>query len=598
MSSDRASTISSANTPAMEWTQLDGEMSIREARVKMKDLSTRVDRAGRHIIPRAISGFSFRKGLEFFTLKPGMTDKDWRGVKLVGYVASLSWEERRPIVATGWWELEDYVVGCRLMELEPHHIYTDVNPCFRPGQRTAWADTYDHGYALLHPAPGYLSRWIEFLESWRPNGRSLKQFEDFKSLDPNPPWWPPAQLDILPRIRELIAKEEGQVHGDSDAPSSVAGASVPDAALPATADSPNPGEPGTTALHISPGPNQPLNLFSEPTAAQDPDVPDIPNELDMFDVINMPDSPADDIPKSPNLSVVPVISVDPEGRVAPIAPIAPVALSSPGSPGSPVAPVAPVAPEHPVVRIAVITPDDPKIPVVRDLPVMAQTPAPTDIAIPAQPQLESMATGSVAGQKCPLDDPEPNARANPTFSSSPHHQCGDSTVLQLLPRVLPTDLESTSVGPTINLREELVHTGSSIGVYGGAYVFLVSQWGDRHSSELYRNEGFWKLWNDLRALGTAQQILLPSLPHALLAKLPMLTVLQLYATAAFLEEEVRGPVQKRLVARVAMLAQQGQLNPEHMEVWVKISQVICEWKDAFGSRSSDIPLPDFTPCFA
>ncbi|KAG8731336.1 hypothetical protein FRC10_001802, partial [Ceratobasidium sp. 414] len=213
-SSDRASSVpSEPDHWVNENTCLEGELSPKDARKNVKDTSRRVDRAGRHIIPRAISGFSFQKYGRPFRLTPGMTDKDWLGVQLVGYVTGLSWLEMRPIVATGYWDLNGSVVGRELMRVSPHHIYTDVSPYFRPGSRTIWADTYNFGYALLQPNPFYQQEWNKFIDGWMPNGRPVPQFRDFKSTDPDPVWWPIDQPELLKTVRKLIAEAEG---GDED----------------------------------------------------------------------------------------------------------------------------------------------------------------------------------------------------------------------------------------------------------------------------------------------------------------------------------------------------------------------------------------------
>jgi hypothetical protein len=92
----------------------------------------------RAVIVRAISGFKFEKDGSLW--KPTVKEVksgSWNLVYLVGYVTSLACDETRPIIETGYWDLEGHVVERSLMRLRPLHMYKGKNAYFRSRQVTS-----------------------------------------------------------------------------------------------------------------------------------------------------------------------------------------------------------------------------------------------------------------------------------------------------------------------------------------------------------------------------------------------------------------------------------------------------------------------------
>ncbi|KAG8728561.1 hypothetical protein FRC10_004833 [Ceratobasidium sp. 414] len=113
----RAPMPSDSNMDAIvpETYELQAEFTVASAQetTRKAGLSTRC--GGRHLIPRSISNFSFKKYGQYVALKPKMTAKDWQDVTMTGYVASLSWDKMRLVVASGYWDLKGYPIGWEQM---------------------------------------------------------------------------------------------------------------------------------------------------------------------------------------------------------------------------------------------------------------------------------------------------------------------------------------------------------------------------------------------------------------------------------------------------------------------------------------------------
>jgi hypothetical protein len=76
--------------------------------------------------------FKFVKNGKLWKPTINAVEKDrWDSVDLIGYAASLSSEDDRPIIATGYWDLEGHVVERCLMRLRPSHMYVGTSDYFR-----------------------------------------------------------------------------------------------------------------------------------------------------------------------------------------------------------------------------------------------------------------------------------------------------------------------------------------------------------------------------------------------------------------------------------------------------------------------------------
>jgi hypothetical protein len=84
------------------------------------------------VIPRAISGFKFTKDGSNYQLTADDVKKGaWSGITLSGYVAGLTDISNRSIVETGYWDIPKHEVECKLLYIQPLHMYKEANPIFR-----------------------------------------------------------------------------------------------------------------------------------------------------------------------------------------------------------------------------------------------------------------------------------------------------------------------------------------------------------------------------------------------------------------------------------------------------------------------------------
>ncbi|KAG9093382.1 hypothetical protein FS749_014475 [Ceratobasidium sp. UAMH 11750] len=203
---------------------------------------------------------------------------------------------------------------------------------------------------------------------------------------------------------------------------------------------------------------------------------------------------------------------------------------------------------------------------------------------------------SVPKKRRAVDSPEGAGRPSPAHAPAPRSDFDPAVVLDLMPDFSLSSFEATSIKPTDNLREESENVGRVV-AHNPNHLFWTSDEAPRVSRELYRDEAPWVLWNTLPALGAAHQFLMAGLDDSILQRMKMDLLLQLYATAAFHSEATRGPLQKRLVARVAMLARDGRLQPPHLEMWVKIQRLLRDWKASVEASPVECPLPNFASCF-
>ncbi|KAG8712538.1 hypothetical protein FRC08_014453 [Ceratobasidium sp. 394] len=227
-------------------------------------------------------------------------------------------------------------------------------------------------------------------------------------------------------------------------------------------------------------------------------------------------------------------------------------------------------------------------------------PAASPAAAPAVPSALAPAdprAGSQGSSKRRAESPEGPGQAKPARVARHNSGVDPALVRELMPKFSFPDVESTSVRPTDDLQKESGHLGVSEVVRDGHFFFQVSNGGPRQGRELYGSEAPWDIWNSLQAVGTAKQFLSTNLQDSILCKLPMQVLLKMYATAAFHDEDIRGPMQKRLVARIAMLAGEGRLLPRDLETWVKIQQVLRAWETSFAATPDGHSLPDFSACF-
>ncbi|KAG8731064.1 hypothetical protein FRC10_002063 [Ceratobasidium sp. 414] len=710
----RAPMPSDSNTDAIvpETYELQAEFTVASAweTTRKAGLSTR--RGGRHLIPRSISNFSFKKYGQYVALKPKMTAKDWRDVTMTGYVASLSWDKMRPVVASGYWDLKGYPIGRERMVVSPLHVYVENNPYFRPGAKPSiWVETLGYGYALQHANADYMPFWLKFLKDWKPYGKPPPVFRDLTSNDERPEWWPKEQEEDLVNVRRLIAKEEkaakaslkGDSGGDSDkedeSEESEEGGGdgetevrVEDDSGDGEGEGEGEEDDGDGEYKDDGGPEDEDDDDDEGDdesgegEGDDGDDGEVEEgvggkqnggDRERMDSVVLGEAggrgngekvegkeheqgtekgaaegaegreavetgaindPADGPSNFPSDAGV----ADPENHQVPVnhsssneddssraaqpmdmdtpAPPRPMLRPQPGilagnlpvalppkSGGGVCSSAVPKMSTRRELDTSMPTTTCP--PEARPVEALVAAPAVSPVVVPVVPVVAHVGPPAGAGNKVDNShselrvpskrrasgSPEGAGRANPA-GLAPGSDFDPAVVQDLMPQFCYADLEATSIKPDDVVLEESVNQGAMVAVHNAGFLFDISV-GSRQGGELYLELEPWNLWNNLVALGAVKQMLAPNLEDNILHRLNMGTLLQLYATAAFHPEDSRGPLQKRLVARVAMLARDGRLRPQALETWIRIQRVLRDWETSFQAAPEGHSLPDFTACF-
>ncbi|CAE6434939.1 unnamed protein product [Rhizoctonia solani] len=145
-------------------------------------------------IVRAISEFTFLKNGQHITpTYDESTNEYWKGVKMQGYVASLSGQSRRHVMA-GWWDIDAGDMHYVFMEINGIvGIFQEEHQTWRDGHEPIlWVDTIKgYSYALQHPHNTYAEAWETAVASWAANhGQQSAGFQALVYPFDRPGWWP------------------------------------------------------------------------------------------------------------------------------------------------------------------------------------------------------------------------------------------------------------------------------------------------------------------------------------------------------------------------------------------------------------------------
>jgi hypothetical protein len=169
----------------------------------------------------------------------------------------------------------------------------------------------------------------------------------------------------------------------------------------------------------------------------------------------------------------------------------------------------------------------------------------------------------------------------------------------LMPDLSYDTLEATSLPLNEDLSSVDEAVGDGAAIYNGRIVMFYSKAAGQLGRELYTGKSPWNLWHRPDALEIARRMIGPGLTDETLIDMPMQTVLKLYAGALLIPDVYRGPVQRRLVACVAILARDGFLEHGDLKTWVGIHMQVRNWTEMIerAGQLAPITLPDLTICF-
>ncbi|QRV74592.1 hypothetical protein RhiJN_02607 [Ceratobasidium sp. AG-Ba] len=206
-----------------------------------------------------------------------------------------------------------------------------------------------------------------------------------------------------------------------------------------------------------------------------------------------------------------------------------------------------------------------------------------------------------AGQKRPHEDEnegEDEGRKRPPPSEASQ---GDLSVVpsqvemvrSLMPDIFTHDLSETTValveGPGVDGAE----TNSWL---DGLFSFSRSgRAAAAGFTEWYIDQWPYKGWDNSALIGGARQLLLDE--EVLLTtmdSIPMVGMMELFAGAVVMPDDARGYLQRRLVARISLLARDSVLKPPYMELWLHIMRVVRDWKESLSKDTGrDVSVPVF-----
>jgi hypothetical protein len=174
--------------------------------------------------------------------------------------------------------------------------------------------------------------------------------------------------------------------------------------------------------------------------------------------------------------------------------------------------------------------------------------------------------------------------------------------MSLVPDHMPvlsyTTLEETTLLPKQDLSSKFKNMHSGIAFFNG-HIVMYNHIARDLARELYVPQFPWDLWDSKDAIHAARQILAPSLTNRTLVDMPMRTVMKLYSGAIVIPPDYRGPVQKRLVTCIAILARDGRLSHEDLRIWIRVHTVVHNWFERIVDlpKTAVITLPDFSSSF-
>lgn len=173
-------------------------------------------------------------------------------------------------------------------------------------------------------------------------------------------------------------------------------------------------------------------------------------------------------------------------------------------------------------------------------------------------------------------------------------------ISDLLPEMSYDRFEDTYLMPHEEVADESGALGDTVVVYEGRMVFHVSRLSGIYGRELYIPQGKpWDRWNTSQGAIVAKQFLALELKDpAVIGALVSPELMSLYAVGAMIPESFRGPLQKRLVSRIAILARDGHLPGDRFSVWMEIQLKLNAWVDDMekAPRNRSVELPDLATC--
>jgi hypothetical protein len=175
--------------------------------------------------------------------------------------------------------------------------------------------------------------------------------------------------------------------------------------------------------------------------------------------------------------------------------------------------------------------------------------------------------------------------------------------MSLVPDHMPTlpynTLEETTLALEQDLSSEFENMHSGVAFFSGRIVMYVNRVARDLGRELYMPQFPWDHWDSEEGIRAARQILVPGLTDHSLVDMPMRKIMELYAGALLIPTDFRGPIQNRLVARIAILAREGRLSHEDLRIWIRIHTIVRNWFENLRGIpcTAVIQLPDFSTTF-
>ncbi|KAF8597807.1 hypothetical protein BDV93DRAFT_511337 [Ceratobasidium sp. AG-I] len=154
---------------------------------------------------RMISEFTLKRGRNLLILPHSFAaPRYYTGVRLIGKVTSLA-KAAGPAAETGFWEIECEPVQFAQMELSIRSLRVEKSPHFRDGTQSAiWATTTRYHYVLGQPSEEYQYIWQDACLA-----NSYPIFHDWDASAGRPPWWPSHIADRFEEFSIHMASEAG-----------------------------------------------------------------------------------------------------------------------------------------------------------------------------------------------------------------------------------------------------------------------------------------------------------------------------------------------------------------------------------------------------
>ncbi|QRV80785.1 hypothetical protein RhiJN_08800 [Ceratobasidium sp. AG-Ba] len=550
---------------------------------KGKKVQTAATSRGRILLVRALNNFSFEQNGKPFT--PTLPVRSWTNVTLFGFAATLAVKAQNDFIATGYWDLKNHPVYNDFIKIHPTHIYIDTIEGFAGGKPVICIESLDYVYATLHPSASFANAWWRFVKGFTFKGRRAPVWTDFRASDAKPDWW--SNEYSFDSCREAIERRE---QGISDAPSG-------------SDDSESEQEKGEEER----GQGQELEEESEEETQkrgskgkgrereqgkerEKEKETQRGQRRDAADVETTEGGrgegcgsaagvEATRLPETDNPSPAEIASPQTQGAMG----IDPELGGNVGSSGSKEVASA-VAPSP--------SPGGPGAAAVDD----------TDSS--SRADLESLARGlnlNQVGQKRPHEGEDGRDEEGRKRPPPPEASQGNSSVLPsqvemvraLMPDIFTNDLSETTValveGPGVDGAE----TNSWL---DGLFSFSRSPRAAAAGfTEWYIDQWPYKGWDNSALIGGARQLLLDE--EVLLTtmdNIPMVGMMELFAGAVVMPDDARGYLQRRLVARISLLARDSVLKPPYMELWLHIMRVVRDWKESLSKDTGrDVSVPVF-----